>query len=132
MMKEEFERIAGYEVSEQDYHDIIEPMYLATKLNKEEFVKCVNKKRFALRPLKSIVKEMKQIAEHLKDTCTHYIDFDAKDRLQDLVREYVSRRYAGIAAFHVHDEMMFSCYYPTRIEIFNAKTFENYETIKLF
>ncbi len=48
MMKYEFETLAGYEVSTEDYNNIIEPMYMATNLSKEEFVKTVSKKRFAL------------------------------------------------------------------------------------
>lgn len=48
MMKHEFERIAGYEVSAEDYNNIIEPMYMATDLSKEEFVKTISKKRFAV------------------------------------------------------------------------------------
>lgn len=38
MMKSEFEKLAGYEVSNSDYIEIIEPMYMATNLSKEEFI----------------------------------------------------------------------------------------------
>ena len=48
MMKHEFESIAGYEVSTEDYDNIIEPMYMATNLSKQEFVKTISKKRFAI------------------------------------------------------------------------------------
>ena len=48
MMKHEFEALAGYEVSFEDYNRIIEPMYMATELSKEDFVKCIDRKRFAL------------------------------------------------------------------------------------
>lgn len=48
MMKHEFEAIAGYEVSAEDYNNIIEPMYMATNLSKQEFVKTISKKRFAI------------------------------------------------------------------------------------
>ena len=48
MMKHEFEALAGYEVSYEDYDKIIEPMYMATTLSKEEFVKVIDKKRFAI------------------------------------------------------------------------------------
>ena len=48
MMKHEFEALAGYEVSWEDYNNIIEPMYMATNLPKDEFVKTLNKKRFAV------------------------------------------------------------------------------------
>lgn len=47
MMHEEFERIAGYEVTNEDYNEIIEPMYMALpNISKYEFVKMIDKKRF--------------------------------------------------------------------------------------
>lgn len=49
MMKHEFEALAGYEVSVSDYDNIIEPMYMATELSKEEFAKVISKERFALK-----------------------------------------------------------------------------------
>ena len=49
MMKQEFERIAGYEVSAEDYYKVIEPMYMATNLSKQDFVKTINRKRFAVK-----------------------------------------------------------------------------------
>ena len=52
MMKIEFEALAGYEVSVSDYDNIIEPMYMATELNKAEFVKVNCKERFALKSRK--------------------------------------------------------------------------------
>lgn len=48
MMKHEFEALAGYEVSWEDYTNIIEPMYMAINVDKEEFVKMIDKKRFAV------------------------------------------------------------------------------------
>lgn len=48
MMKHEFETLAGYEVSTEDYNNIIEPMYMATNMTKQEFVKTISKKRFAV------------------------------------------------------------------------------------
>ena len=61
MMKSEFEELAGYEVNWKDYIQIIEPMYLAlpNRITKQEFVKMIDKKRFALKPLNKIEKEMK-------------------------------------------------------------------------
>lgn len=47
MMKHEFEELAGYEVSNEDYDKVIEPMYMALNMSKAEFVKCLDKKRFA-------------------------------------------------------------------------------------
>ncbi len=57
MMKYEFEELAGYEVSEEDYNKIIEPMYMAIELSKAEFVKVIDKKRFALKTREEIVRE---------------------------------------------------------------------------
>lgn len=48
MLKHEFEIIAGYSVSEDDYYDIIEPMYNATNLDKDDFIKCLDRKRFEI------------------------------------------------------------------------------------
>ena len=49
MMWEEFEKIAGYEVTYEDYTNVIEPMYNATNLSKQEFVKVIDRKRFYFR-----------------------------------------------------------------------------------
>ena len=59
MMKIEFEALAGYEVSVSDYDNIIEPMYMATELSKEDFVKVINKERFALKSREEIIQEIK-------------------------------------------------------------------------
>ena len=49
MMKQEFEALAGYEVSAEDYANVIEPMYMATSLSKQEFVKTINRKAFEVK-----------------------------------------------------------------------------------
>lgn len=46
MMQYEFEALAGYEVSTKDYNEVIEPMYMATNMNKLDFVQCISRKRF--------------------------------------------------------------------------------------
>ena len=48
MMKEEFERLAKIEVTYEAYSKIIEPMYLAADLTKQEFVKRLNLKTLAM------------------------------------------------------------------------------------
>ncbi len=58
MMKHEFEAIAGHEVSVSDYDNIIEPMYMATDLNKAEFVKVISKERFALKSREELIQEI--------------------------------------------------------------------------
>ena len=52
MMKAEFERIAGYKVSEETYIKVIEPMYLATALSKTEFVKILNRKALEVKEVR--------------------------------------------------------------------------------
>lgn len=81
MMKHEFEALAGYEVSVADYDNIIEPMYMATELSKEDFVKVICKERFALKSREELIQEIKRIAEHLKQTCDNYTDFEAKEKI---------------------------------------------------
>lgn len=133
MMKYEFEEIAGYEVSTSDYIKIIEPMYMASGLNKEEFVKTISKKRFALKPIKSYIKEMKKLASELKESCTHYTDYEKKEKLDSVIREYIERKYQGISvSFQIWDETIWSCYYPKTINIFSSKTYKTFEIIELF
>lgn len=133
MMKYEFEKLAGYEVSTSDYIKIIEPMYMASSLSKEEFVKTISKKRFALKPIKSYIKEMKKLASELKESCTHYTDYEKKEKLDSVIREYIERKYQGISvSFQIWDETIWSCYYPKTINIFSSKTYKTFEIIELF
>lgn len=44
MMKEEFERLAKIEVSYETYSKVIEPMYIAADIPKQEFIKLLNLK----------------------------------------------------------------------------------------
>lgn len=48
MMKHEFERLAGYRVSNETYKNIVEPMYMNTDWDKAEFVKRLKSMRDAL------------------------------------------------------------------------------------
>lgn len=43
-MKQEFERLAKIEVTEETYTKVIEPMYLATDLSKQDFIRLLNLK----------------------------------------------------------------------------------------
>lgn len=132
MMKQEFETLAGYEVSLEDYNNIIEPMYMATSLSKQDFLKVIDKKRFALKPLKSIVKEMKKMAQSLEETCTHYHDYETEEKLESLCEEYIERKgYKGIAGFMINSGMKQTCYYPESISIYGFKTYKDIEVIEL-
>ena len=78
MMQFEFERIAGYKVSNDDYENIIEPMYMATGLDKYEFVGVINRERFEI---KKSTKHIEQ-EEKIKTEITRIereIDFIKKE-----------------------------------------------------
>ena len=47
MMKQEFEKLANIEVTDEMYSKVIEPMYLATNLSKAEFIATLNLKALA-------------------------------------------------------------------------------------
>lgn len=134
MMWNEFMEIAGYEVTYEDYKNVIEPMYMATNLNKQEFVKCLDKKRFAVKPLKQIEKEMQKVATHLKDTCEHYTDFQAKDKLEELVKQYAKRvgayTYGFTNRWTLDDRYCRGCTYPATVE-FMTKNYHTFKTITL-
>lgn len=97
MMQHEFEALAGYKVSTDDYKKIIEPMYMATDLNKADFVACINKKRFAMptkeQRKKQIIRQMRAEATHLAETCGHYTDYESEHRVEDLAHEYLKVAY---------------------------------------
>lgn len=125
MMKHEFEQIAGYEVTVEDYDNIIEPMYMALpNVTKQEFVKMIDKKRFALKPLKKIEKEMKEIAKHLNDTCNRYTDYEAKDKLKELAQELTDR--IGAKGYFINENMRWTCYYPISVDIYG----HDYEIVR--
>lgn len=94
MLKKEFEYYAGYEVSDDDYYNIIEPMYMATKLDKMEFVQTLNKKRFVQPTASDMVKQMKKLAQVLVDADRNE-DFikvnEIEDELTDLAHVYGKR-----------------------------------------
>lgn len=121
MQKYEFEKIAGYEVSNKDYYEIIEPMYMATNLPKYDFVKCLDKKRFALKTKTQLIKEMKKIASHLHEICGHYKDYDAEEKLGDLASE-ITRRFYGDHGSIDHGSIFErgyenGCSYPCRLKV---------------
>lgn len=133
MMYDEFERLAGYEVSYDDYVNIIEPMYLATDLPKEDFVKCLNKKRFALPPVKNYIDNMKTCAADLKQTCTNYTDYETKDMLDELVEMYIDRVFGNLRVGYYYDEAeLWSCHYPTAVTFYDQQTYKTYDKINFF
>lgn len=94
MMQKEFEEIAGYEVSFEDYNNIIEPMYMALpNVTKQEFVKMIDKKRFALPTPSTLMREIKKEAKHLFDICGHCHDYDSERRMETAAHQYAKRKY---------------------------------------
>lgn len=131
MMKSEFESLAGYEVSAEDYTNIIEPMYYASNLDKFEFVKTINKKRFALVPLKTLAGNMKKCAQALKETCTHFTDYATREKMENIIVEYIGRKYGTTAKYFISEKMEQSCFYPVSVEIYGAKDYQTIEKIFL-
>lgn len=131
MMYEEFENLAGYEVSRSDYINIIEPMYMATTLDKEEFIKCLDKKRFALKAPKSYIKEMRKLAAILKENCTHYTDTETKEKLNQIITAYIERMDYRSVHFFINERELWSCFYPVEVVIFDCVSYETLETISL-
>ena len=93
MTHNEFEKIAGYEVSYEDYTNIIEPMYMATNLSKQEFVKILDKKAFALPTQKQMIKEMKKIANFIFENCGIASYHEEEEKLNKIAKEYAKRFY---------------------------------------
>ena len=130
MMHQEFERIAGYEVSFEDYANIIEPMYMATNLSKQDFVKVIDRKRFDLNEKKrSMIKEMRKIAEDRKANAEHTADWEAEDRLQELAHEYADTFHKGATPEIKRERTYrdFGCSYPCTLTIYGQNRFGWYE-----
>lgn len=117
MMYEEFIRIAGYEVSHEDYTEIIEPMYMATSLDKYEFIKTLNKSRFALKTERQLINEIKKEAAHLYDICGKCVDHESLNRIYEILRE-IDRRFHKsyyIQSGYEYEELRRGCTYPKRL-----------------
>lgn len=97
MMYDEFEKIAGYEVSYETYTDIIEPMYMALpdNVSKQQFVKMLDKKAFALPTKKEMLKEMKKIANYIFENCGRTTFIEEEKKLNKIAKEY-AKRFFGI------------------------------------
>lgn len=132
MMKHEFEKLAGYEVSLKDYDEIIEPMYMATNLSKQDFVKVIDRKRFALKTKKQIIAEMKKLANSLMETCEHYTDWEAKKRIDALLKEYKERFWDNTYMFtKTTGEHYRGCSFPAELVCYDHKDQFEIERITL-
>ena len=131
MMKHEFEALAGYEVTYEDYSKIIEPMYMAIpeSISKQEFVKMIDRKRFDFRAKekaekKAMVKAMKEIAEERAQNCEHFCDYEAEEKLMEIARSYMSKFFPKNLGYHGDIERKHwanldtGCTYPAELVIY--------------
>lgn len=89
MMHEEFEKMVSYRVSYKVYHEIIEPMYEATDLSKQEFASVVNFRDYHKKQESRCVEQMRQIASVLRDSNFQLASYVSRldsllDSLQDI------------------------------------------------
>ena len=142
MMWKEFEELAGYEVTYEDYHNIIEPMYMAIpeSITKQQFIQMLDRKRFALPTEKDLRKELKKMAKHLQDICGNYEDYDTKNKLDKLAKEYAKRffnidwtndikSYVYFIHGYEYPEVQRGCTYPKELVIGRDNT--DYTRIQL-
>ena len=134
MMWKEFEELAGYEVSYEDYTNIIEPMYMATNMSKQDFIKCIDKKRFAIvkRSERTILKQMKKIAAELMETCEHYKDYVLEEEIEKLAKELRDTHYAGFCYSIGREHTMPNCRgctFPSKIVLWLPGTVSSCEKI---
>ena len=129
-MKYEFEKLAGYEVTTRDYLDIIEPMYMATDLDKSDFVKI---------KLGNFIKSAKKYAEALKTCCGHWVDTYSEEHLKGELEMYAQEKHglsfdADLSIYfntaYEFPHLQRGCTYPISAEIIVDGV--KYETIKLF
>lgn len=90
-MKYEFEKIAGYEVDFNTYNNVIEPMYMASSLSKEDFVKALNKKAFALPTKAQLINKMKNLAKQIKENYEHIYIGDIEEALYNTAKQVAQK-----------------------------------------
>ena len=138
MMKHEFEALAGYEVTFEDYNNVIEPMYMAVNLSKQDFVKVIDRKRFDFRAKekaekKAMVKAMKEIAEERAENCEHYSNYEAEEKLVEIARNYMDKFFPKNLGYHGDIErkhwgnLNTGCTYPAELVIYREYRGEWYE-----
>ena len=130
MMKQEFESLVGYEVTQEDYDKIIEPMYMATNLSKEDFVKCIDRKRFALPKRSKIESDIRKIANQIKSVCTHRCFYEEQDQMCELISNYIDRFFPD-SRFYFEYSVIGGCHYPCKAVIYgnDCKTVTELELI---
>lgn len=128
MMKQEFEALAGYEVTDKDYYEVIEPMYMAVEMTKQEFVKVIDKKAFALPTKTELVHSMKKIVEKMVEKLGHCNAYDEEEELNKICRTYAKR--FGFDNFYYkmgyeYPRLYRGCSFPYAVVFYNDHN--NYE-----
>ena len=142
MMWKEFEGLAGYEVSHEDYIMYIEPMYMAVgdSVTKQEFVQMVNRQRFALPSPDSILRRVRKEARYLKAICGVKGDFKSRQAMEEAAKFYAKRKYgldwgtdAEVYCYFLdgyeYPELKRGCTYPETLVI--GRGSREYARIKL-
>lgn len=95
MMWAEFEELYGARVRYDDYKNIIEPMYMACpeSITKQEFVKMLDKKRFAIPTKRQYENMLKKAARDMYEKCGHVTIHDEKRALYELACNYAKDIY---------------------------------------
>lgn len=128
MMHQEFEELAGYEVSAADYYGIIEPMYMAlpASVSKSDFVRMIDRHAFAIPTAAELLRQMRKDAKHLRETCGHCTDYETLGRVYATARQYAKRRgydtergdcYAEIVTEYELPDIRRGCTYPKALVI---------------
>ena len=136
MMWKEFEELAGYEVSYEDYTNIIEPMYMSLEdVTKQEFVGMINKKRFALPTKRQLINKMKELARFCERNCRYQSCYETEKELEELADKYIARFYGqGNACFnrgYEFPELERGCTYPKELVIWTRfSEYGNYRELE--
>ena len=80
MMYSEFQELAGYEVEYKTYKEVIEPMYNAVTLNKQDFIKTLNraaleKKKEKEKIIKKMLVRNRMCERKTPNGCYYYIQY---------------------------------------------------------
>jgi hypothetical protein len=131
MFKEEFEKLAGYKVTRLDYFRIIEPMYMATKLNKEEFVKVINRKEFETTPEKEALDKIRLYAEEYRNNAKNDGKFFITKEFNIMVEEFARKYYDSNKIWIGAEHDILGCMYPSEFQIMNETNNRVLKTFKL-
>ena len=137
MMWEEFEQLAGYEVTHEDYYNVIEPMYNAVTLSKSEFIETLDRKRFDKNlKMKNLLKEIRKIAKERKENCEFFCNYEALHEMDELIEEYKGLRFPGLKVSHYLEmhhwkSLEHACTYPAAIEFWITDTNHDLDKIKI-